>query len=331
MSTPSLPEPIAPTSVGDFNETMKTWALGALAATAFALLIFIIMKISGAHTALAIASFPLSWLLAFLAGFLDGPIPEQHNAIAKVFGKQIPLALPDGPSWWPPSWLGFGRSAPVNVVRQRIDVPVGNFENHEGVVYADGRTPVVFNFEVTGHVYDLWRWDVQHAGDPKGFIKPVLERTARWFAGHFQARALVTMESVMSQAIMGEINEIEYNGERVRLPDFGQEKIYADLVITGFAPDRLYVQSVNVPREVAEAWAKEEKEKGERDAERVELAHVTEQAKKMSEELGIPVADAIAIIQAERGKIKVVKVDGRNTGELTAAAAILTSNGRRDT
>ncbi len=328
MTTHTLPKALAPTSVGDFSKNFATWAIGALAATITALLVFIIMKAGNANQSISLAVMPLVWILVFLAGFIDGVIKEKFNSIALVLGKPIKLALPEGLIWWPPSWLGFGRRPLVTATTQQINIKVGDVATSKGVVYAKDRTPVEFDFELVGKVFDLWQWDIEYEKDPTGILMTVLDRTARWFANHFPATELVGMQSIMSQAIVGEIEKITINGEEQPLPDFGQKRIMADITKTGFDPARLYVQKVNVSDRVTRGWEMSAVEEGERDGERIQNKTVIELMQEMKEAFPkLSDQEILSAVQAERGKRDIVEVPG-NAGDFAKGAAVRTSSKR---
>lgn len=223
-----------------------------------------------------------------------------EKGVGLFLGSATSYVLPDGWSWWLPR--GLGGVIPVNTQALTLDRTKG-CKPLEKVLSKDN-IEMAISFLAQLRVVDI----LKNAGTQSPFkaAETAIEQAFREFAALHDSLDLPKKKAEFATHVMND------RALREKLRELG----YIILSIS--------VNDIDPPQEIVQANIKKKTEKAESEAEDTETENVIKLMKKY-EAAGLVGKDALNAVQAERGKIRRIVIDGNASGgDFTRGAAINT-------
>lgn len=230
-----------------------------------------------------------------------------ENGVPLIIGQRVKgYKVPPGRSWWFPH--PFGGIFEVYVGQKTLDKTNSNGTAISKVLSKD-------NYEVG--VSTLIQWTVcnpylySELENPESAFQGLIERNVRWYIGNNNGEEIPPKKKEIADMIQGKIAEIS-TADNGREPT--QEEVPEIAKSWGIKIDHVMVDDVNLPSDIVKAWEQKRIEASQQEYEQTEMDTVQKLMgnyraefpdSKLSDE------DLLNTIQAERGKIKRIVIDGK--------------------
>lgn len=267
------------------------------------LVIIVILLAGGAIT----ATLSLWWGLGLIAGaviFLilclrQIPATPPHVGLAMIWGERKPIIIREGWRLFAPFFPFLYDAILVNVEKKNIDFPPKNVRSRE-------RAELEIEISVT-YMPDKENGssliEYINVGGKEGaesILEDIVEEKCREFAATRTwedcLRADVEIAGILIKEITGLDGDIEVMQIR-------RGNGIAQIPALGIVLNRLNIGTIWVKGRLGEQAEIVALEQRQRDAEKVEVRHVRARTKEL-QRLGLPIKDAVEVVQTERGKVR---------------------------